>query len=550
MLSGQTDYDKVPDVTATLLIEDVYIFQTARDSFGLGDILIKHGLIERIAKDIKTPYDAKVLNLDSAYVYPAFIDGMGQLALPKPERDNERPRVRFPGHPPNDLAGITPETLASEKIEAGSKSLEAYREAGFAVAHTVPYGGMLPGQGAIISLTGDSPGEMIMKDAASLFFKFDGARGVYPGTVIGVMAKWRDLYRNAQYYKLNLDNYQSDPLGKQRPDSDKTLEALIPLTESQQLLFAEAPRAKDVYRALELQNEMGYKMVLSDVKQADPAMQALKNNQVQILLSTDLPKEEKKSDKKKKGKSDSGENENADGEKDPEREALQKRKEEAMKSYVSQAARLEENGVKFGLSLYSGKVSDLKKNLRRMIEAGLSEQAALEALTINNAKILGIDKVCGSLHEGKLANLIVCTDAYFNEDSNIKYLLIEGNVEEFEIKKKSDKKSMGDFKAILGDWSYEVVIMGEESTGLIKIRDKDGELQVTIDDDELEELIECNVISYEENVLKLDFTLEMQEAGVDVSLVLEMKEDSFSGTTTIQGMDPVNIEGRKISSPE
>ena len=59
---------------------------------------------------------------------------------------------------------------------------------------------------------------------------------------------------------------------------------------------------------------------------------------------------------------------------------------------------------------------------------GLSEEAAIEAITINPAKILGIDDKVGSLEEGKIANVIICTKPLIQLSSKIETVIINGKV--------------------------------------------------------------------------------------------------------------------------
>ncbi len=540
---AQTDYNKVPEVTSKILLNDVYIFQTASDSLGLGDILFEDGIIKQIAAEIEAPYDAKIIEGDSAYVYPAFIDALSHTAIPKPERESRSPNVKFPGYPPNDLAGITPQLKASDMLDPEDKSIEALNKQGFAIAHIVPRGRMLPGKGCIALLNGDSAEEMIMHDESSSFFQLAGARRVYPSTVIAVMSKWRDLYRNAEIYASNHELYNQSPQGTNRPKVDIELEALVPVTKKDQAVFAISRTAKEVYRQMELQKELGYNMVLTDVKQADPAIEALKSGNVHMALSLDLPDKKKKKDK--------GEKDEDEEVKDPVREALVQKRDQSLAQYESQAARLESENIDFAFSTNSVKAKDIKKNLKRMVDAGLSEETAMDALTINAAELLGIQNVTGSLHEGKLANMIVCTEAYFNEDAAIKYLFVEGDMTEYEIKKKESKSEGKIDEAILGTWSFEVDVMGEINRGTIEITQSDDELEVSITDNSAPgEPIECTDISFEEGTFRCSLTVDADGVELPVNLVLEMESDSYSGTATIADMGSFPIEGSKISSPE
>ena len=67
----------------------------------------------------------------------------------------------------------------------------------------------------------------------------------------------------------------------------------------------------------------------------------------------------------------------------------------------------------------------LWKNLRRAIQAGLPRQAALQALTINAARIYGVDKQMGTIEPGKIADLVVMTGDFADSKSKVKYLFID-----------------------------------------------------------------------------------------------------------------------------
>lgn len=252
---GQIDYDKVKNLSNSVFLNDVYLYNGSSDNFQLYDIGIRDGLIEAVGTKLEPQYDAVVIEADSLYAYPSFIDLLSHTGIEKQERSRERPELKFPGFPPNEMAGITPEKGLGKKFKAKDSSIKSMREAGFAISHVVPRGNMLPGQGSLVSM-GDTEDLILDKDV-SIYMQFTGSRRMYPSTIIGVMAKWRDLYHNAKYLSKHEMSYYEQPRGKQRPKRDETLSALIPLVNKEKSLFAKAESAKNVYRALELQNEMG-----------------------------------------------------------------------------------------------------------------------------------------------------------------------------------------------------------------------------------------------------------------------------------------------------
>jgi len=572
---AQIDYDVMPEVTTTILINDVHIQKSPTDSFGLGDILIVEGSIKEISKNITPPYNARIIEGDSAYAYAAFIDPLSHTGMPKPEKPDEKPKVKFIGYPPNAVAGITPEKNAVEEFSHKEGSIKSWREAGFAIVHSVPQGRMLPGMGAIISLSGDKAEDMILQEQSSMFFQFEGSRGFYPSTVIGVMAKWRDMYRKSTYLSKHQGIYKTTSLGTKRPKSDKSIEALIPVSSGQMPVFMKVEKSKDVFRALALQKELGYNLVIGGVKQITPAIKKIKNSKVQILLSADLPKEEKSDSEKKDKKSDKDkkvdkdksneakdevENEKKNKEEkkkkvkkdDPETKALKLKKKKSYEAYVAQAATLEKEGIPFAFSMIDVKTKDLKPNLIKMIDAGLSKHMALSALTTVPANILGIDKEAGTLDNGKMANIMISDKPYFDKESAVRYVFVEGHMTE--IKKKEKKKSSsgsGDGLAkesLIGEWSFTVDIPGDTQTGIMTIS-KDGKIEIVADNSE-DETDVADDTSFDDDNVTFNLSIDNNGMQMELGFNLEFDGDSYDGMVDVGEFGSFPISGSKISSPE
>ena len=88
------------------------------------------------------------------------------------------------------------------------------------------------------------------------------------------------------------------------------------------------------------------------------------------------------------------------------------RRWEAIDLNYRTAAALAEKGVLFALT--EGGRGPGSRNVRRLpvsaslsVAYGLSEEEAVEAITINPARILGVDDQVGSLERGKTANVII-----------------------------------------------------------------------------------------------------------------------------------------------
>jgi imidazolonepropionase-like amidohydrolase len=80
---------------------------------------------------------------------------------------------------------------------------------------------------------------------------------------------------------------------------------------------------------------------------------------------------------------------------------------------------------------------DLKKALKKAIDAGLSRADAIRALTLNAAQIYGVSDRMGSIDKGKIANLVLMRGDAFEEKTTVKYVFVDGT--EFEPSKELQK---------------------------------------------------------------------------------------------------------------
>ncbi|MBT8218877.1 MAG: amidohydrolase family protein, partial [Bacteroidia bacterium] len=429
-------------ITHTYAIENATIITKPGQMISNGTVVVKNGLIHAAGTNVSIPSNAKVLKGDSLFVYAAFIDGLSHIGVPKPkaEANNNQQRGRGnnqrqgdPGNPTNERAGITPDGSVQDKLKHDDKSISDYRKVGFGAAHTVPRGRMLPGQGSVIVLEGTDSEDLVLKASTSTFAQLRGAGGVYPATVIGVMSKFRELYRQAEQARAHIDKYKMNPTGIARPNYDDAILALIPVVKKEVPIYYMAEDHLAMSRVMALQKELGFKLAFVGAKKGWHHIDAIKSKNIPVFLSMDLPKApaDKKKKEKKKATADNEPELEEGGEKamkeeptefDKEKEALQARKDQEYKDYVAQAATFAKAGVNFGFITEGTNGKDIHGNLRRMIEHGLSEDAALAALTTYPAQQLGVSRMLGSVEKGKVANLMVTNMPYFEEKAAIRYM--------------------------------------------------------------------------------------------------------------------------------
>ena len=289
------------EVTATYLLTNAHIISHPGQTT-FGSVLLRDGLIEQVGANIIAPYDAQIIDMDSMYIYAGFIDALSQVGLKKKEKE-ERPNVKDPGNPPNAVAGITPEHSVYDDYSSKESSVKKLRDQGYGIAHIVPQGRMMPGMGAIFSLGEGESAQLVIKKEASMFSQLKSANRVAPGTTIGVMAKYRDIYRNAAVTSEYSSKYNMNPVGMRRAQSEPAIEAFIPVVNKQLPVYFIAKNALDVSRVIALQKELGFNLVLANVEQGWPMAGKITAGRYPIVLSMNLPKaiKEEKKEKKSEG---------------------------------------------------------------------------------------------------------------------------------------------------------------------------------------------------------------------------------------------------------
>ena len=563
VLFGQDEKGLAP-VTRTYAITNVNIIQAPGRKIDMGTVIVKNGLITGAGKGLAIPPEAIVIKADSMYVYAGFIDGLSHTGVAKPKEETNRERAKDPGNPPPDKAGINPQVDVRSLLNPEDKSVEEARNLGFTTAQVVPYGNLLPGQSAVILLGGKSADDMVLVNRTALYSELTGANGVYPSTIIGVMAKWRDLYKNAIVSKSNEALYASNRAGLERPSGDRILEAFYPVIDQKMPVLFKADKILDIQRIYSLKTDLGFSLILADVKEGWPMVNKIKASGVKVFLSLDLP-EEKKEDKKKedKDKKDEKKDEKIEEKKeesktekketpakprtanDLEKEVLEKRKAEAIANYVAQASTFQKAGIPFGFSAMSAKSKDIPANLRRMITAGLSEDAALAALTTTPAQLLGLSDRMGSIDNGKMANLVISDKPYFNEKAKVRYVFVDGVMYEQEVKE-IPKKTEGAAKAAPGgSWSYSTESPQGTTTGKLVIKDDTGTLSGTISNSMSNKETEIKSPSLDGSTLSFSFGFDAGGNQMTIEVSVAIEGDAFEGTMSVGTFGTFPIKGTR-----
>ena len=533
------EVEALAPVTGTYAFTNAFITQAPGRKIERGTMVIKDGLIVSVGRNISIPSDAIVIKDDSLFIYAGFIDGLSRTGVIKPKEDPAatRERPKDPGNPQPEVAGITPHHDVVYFLNAADKTVEDLRAIGFTATQVVPYGGMLPGSAAIVLLNGKTPDDMILESRSAFFSELVPAQRVYPNTVIGVMAKWRELYRQAVLSKNYESTYSTNRVGLQRPSTDRITAAFYPVIDKRMPVLFRTEKFLDAQRVLALRNELGFPLVLADLKEGWDLIPKLKAVNTSVFLSLDLPEE-----KKDVKKTEADKQQQAESKPDPEREALEKRKAESIQAYVSQARKFQDAGLIFGFSCYSVKTTDIHKNLRSVIASGLTEDQVLAALTVNPAQMLGVADRLGSIDAGKIANLVISDKPFFHEKAKIQYVFVDGVMYKYP---KVSTTSSATAINIAGSWS----VTSQTPEGPVEDKvtfQKDGTAYSgSLTGRRFSEAVSLEAIELTGQNLKYSYTIDAEGQTVRIDVEVTVEGNTFKGTSVAGRFGTFTVVGRK-----
>jgi imidazolonepropionase-like amidohydrolase len=402
----------------TYAITNARIVSAAGPNIEKGTVVIRGGLIAAVGANVTAPADARVIDGTGLTIYPGLIDANTNLGIPQPAA-SPRPA----GGPPATFqvavapitsalnstqpAGLQPEILAEDYVRPGGGEIESARNAGITTALTSPRSGIFVGQSALINLAGETPQQMIVRSPVALHIGFRPLQGNYPGSLMGVFSAIRQAFLDAQRYQEAQRVYARSPRGVRRPDTDRSLEALLPALSREMPVVMYADREREILRALDLAQEFKLRAIIAGGEEAWKLADQLRDAGVPVLLTLNFPKRTTA----------------ASPEADPEPLRILRGRVEAPKS----AGRLAAARVRFAFQ--SGgmtNMDDFRGNAAKAVENGLASGDAIKAMTISAAEILGVADRLGSIETGKIANLTIVRGDLLDRNAKVAYVFIDG----------------------------------------------------------------------------------------------------------------------------
>lgn len=396
-------------------------------TYNPGIVLIEGDTITDVGgSELDVPHDYEEVDAANLEVYPGMIDSNTNLGLMEIELESATLDFNRNDDP------VSPQVRAIDGINPGSELIPVNRLTGVTTVLASPgEDGIFTGQSAILDLDGDRVSRMVVKAPAGAHLSIGGGGGR-----LSKMAKIRELLLDAQEHKhsqekhkTELKNFELEQEKKKKdkaapkaegttenatttksedstedstekvelppdpPSRDLKKEALVEVIDGKIPLIVRAHRMDDILRAIEIAEEFKIKVVINHGTEAYKVADELREANIPVLVGPIN---------------------------------TQPDSFETLGAIYENAARLQKAGVLIAIQTGdTHNVRNLPYYAGLAVAHGLPRAEALRAVTVNPAKIFGLERY-GSLEKGKIANVVVTDGDIFQPRTHVKKLYIRG----------------------------------------------------------------------------------------------------------------------------
>jgi Amidohydrolase family len=430
-------------------------------------VLVSDGLITAVGTDVKIPADAWVIDAKGLIVYPGLIDALTDVGIapvaPPAGDAAAKPPQQVVSRGPEDRPATTPWRNAADEVNPSDPRVETWRMAGFTTVVAAPKSGMFPGQAALLNLGGERAGNFVVKSPVAIPVSLQAPGGFrnYPGSLMGAIAYVRQVWMDTNWDTQADAIYAKNLKSSARPRYDRSDAALAGALAKSALVLLPGNSSLQIRRALRLDEEWKLNGVLYGAQMAYDVAPEIAARKIPVLVDLKWPEAPK----------------DADPEATPSLRELRFRDRAP-----SSPAALSKASVKF--AFYSGGITAPKEILpavKKAIDAGLSPDAALRALTLSPAEIFGVSDTMGSIEKGKIANLVVTDGDLFEKKTKVKFVFVDGRKYEIREVLRPSEPPKGD---LTGKWKLKFTTpQGEEESTADLVMEPDGTLTGTVSSD-------------------------------------------------------------------
>ena len=403
--SGALAQSTIPNSTGrkgTTAIRNATIVPVSGPAIANGTIVFANGVITAVGASASVPAGATVIDGTGLFVYPGMIDSGSNVGLV--EMDSVPGTVDTA-----ELGDFNPNAQAAVAINPHSEVVPVTRVNGVTHVLSVPEGGIISGQSALVQLAGWTPPEMVVKTPTAMHIRFPRLRSTSPfapqpadeeaekeqrKAYTKSVDQLRDMLRDAQAYAKAAAARANDR-NVRRFDRDLMLEALVPVVEGRMPVVMHANLARDIKAALEFGDEFKLKVILAGAHDVARVVDDVKRRNIPVILGPIL--------------------------------ALPQREDDPYDLLFTNAKTLHDAGIPFAIqSSDAHNARNLPYHAASCAAFGLPKDVALKSVTLYPAQIWGVADRLGSLDVGKSASLIVTDGDPLEIRTNVRRVFIAG----------------------------------------------------------------------------------------------------------------------------
>ena len=358
-----------------------------------GVVLVADGRIEAVGRDLRVPEGAERVDAAGKVVLPGLVDAHTHLGVHEEAEG-------WAGQDTNEMTEpVTPQVRALDAINPADLGFADAVAGGVLTVNVNPgSGNPIGGQAAAVRSAGRTVDDMVLRAPSGLKSALGenpkrvyGDRKQLPSTRLGTAAVIRDALVKARNYLDKLDRGDDgDP-----PERDLRWEALGLVLSGEIPWRQHCHRADDIATALRLADEFGYRLVIDHGTEAALLADRIAERGVPVLIGPLL---------------------------------TSRSKVELRNRSLANPGRLAAAGVELGIITDHPVVPIQLLHLQAAlaVREGLDPAAALRAVTLTPARVIGVDDRLGSLEPGKAATLCVWSGDPLDVRSRVEAAWIDG----------------------------------------------------------------------------------------------------------------------------
>jgi imidazolonepropionase-like amidohydrolase len=371
-----------------------YVVPVAGGPIADGTVLVAEGRITEVgrAAEVRVPDGMPVVDARGTWVLPGFVEAHSHLGI---DEEGE-------GWAGDDLNEATdPNGARLRAVDAINPADPGFTDAlsgGVTTAAILP-GSANPigGQVVAVKCHGRTVDDMVVRDPVAVKSalgenpkRVHGGHDRLPSTRLGMAAVLRDAFTHAQDYQARRVHAGQAPF-----ERASTMEVLVRVLDGELPWWQHAHRADDIATALRLADEFGYRLVIHHGTEAHLLADLLAERRIPVVSGPLL---------------------------------IGRSKPELRNLTVRGPAVLAAAGVPLALTTDHNAVpiQYLVVQAILAVKEGLDQKAALRAITVNPAAMLGLDDRVGALRRGLDGDVVLWSGDPFDVMSRPLRVYVEG----------------------------------------------------------------------------------------------------------------------------